>query len=215
MTTTPKIRTSNYFTSAIAIDGVSIDLRIKRLNVRECDAVQTGLDRLTAGARGSDVETEDVREARAAEADAWIRGVLRDYVLIMPGQIEHEGREVTDASEMVDIYGGRLDIVPQLVALVLGENRLSESEKKTFRLAFASAPGSATELPLTAPGGAPVPIAAAAEPRASVLAAAVTAVRSAASSGTTGPSSSAPARPSRSRRRSKARSAGSTPRMGS
>src|SRR5262245_24118736 len=123
MSATPKIRTQSTFKSTLTIDGNLIDVRVKRMNNIEFDAFADGFAR-TGEPRGPE-ETADDRRARERASADWMREALNENLTIVPGQIEHDGREITKGGDLLDIYGGRLDVVPQALALVFGENRVS------------------------------------------------------------------------------------------
>lgn len=182
----PKIRTESTFPTTLEIDGVAIDVRVKRMTNTEFDAFSAGLDRWSQP-RGTD-ESPEAHQAREAASATWMREALDAYLTIVPGEYEHCGREITQGGELVDIYAGRLDVVPQAIALVFTENRLSEAKKKASRLALASQLGLPSAPPPTAPGDAPAPIAAGVEPSGSAPIAAVANAPHDGSSGTTAPS---------------------------
>ncbi len=183
----PKIRTQSTFPTTLMIDGQQIAVRVKRMTNTEYDAYIAGLDRLSVP-RGPE-ETPEARRVREAECDAWLRQALDDYLSIVPGEMEHDGREVTKGGELPTIYGGRTDVVPQALALVAMENHLTDAEKKSSRLRLASLAGSASGLPATDTGAGPAPTAAVAAPPDSAPAAAVMGDAGAKSSGMTAPSS--------------------------
>lgn len=165
----PKLRTSATFPSCILIDGARIDVRIKRLTNLEFVEFQENYTRWAEAPRGAASETSEAAAERNRGADAWMRDVLRRFVTLPAGQLEHDGRGVSDASELVDIFGGRFDVVPQLIALIFAENRLSAAEKKTFRSALDSQLGSTPHAASpTTRGDAPGPIVDAVAPKASV-----------------------------------------------
>ena len=208
----PKIRTQSTFPTTLSIEGVEIAVRVKRMTNVEFDAFQSGMDRYgdPRGPQRPD-ETLEARQARVMEADAWIRQVLDAYLAIVPGELEHDGREITRGDDLLDIYGGRVDVLGQALMIVGAENRLTVEQKKTYKSELASFLGFASEPPPAAPGDAPKPIAAAAVPSSSAPAAAATASASpGASSGTTDPSSSEPVPFDRSRLTSRASSDGSS-----
>ncbi len=182
----PKIRTQSMFPTTLTIDDAGVEVRVKRMTNAEYDSFAEGLDRWGAP-RGVD-ESAEARRARESQAAAWMREVLDAYLLIVPGEMEHEGREITKGGELVDIYGGRQDVMLRALTLVMLENRLSEAEKKTSPQLRALRHGSPSVLPQMDTGAAPGSIVDAAEPRASAPVAAVMEPSSAGSSGTTDPS---------------------------
>jgi hypothetical protein len=187
MSATPKIRTQSTFKSTLTIDDVLIDVRIKRMNNAEFDAFAEGFAK-AAEPRGPE-ESPDARRARERESADWMREALNENLTIVAGQIEHDGREITRGGNLLDIYGGRLDVVPQALALVFGENRVSEKKKETYRSLLVSQFGSIEEPPTPAADGTgAVSTAARVDAKGSTEAGAATAGQNDASSGTTDPS---------------------------
>jgi hypothetical protein len=181
----PKIRTQSTFKSTLTIDDVAVNVRVVRMTNDQYDAFSEGYDRWTAP-RGPE-ETPDERRARERASAQWLREALDTYLQIVPGEMEHDGREITKGGDLLDIYGGREDVIPVALVTVLLENRMSEAQKKTSRLLLASAFGS-TNAPLPAAAGdAAASTVGNADANASTSAAAVTALPSDASSGTTDP----------------------------
>ncbi|HWK09905.1 MAG TPA: hypothetical protein VNR64_07635 [Vicinamibacterales bacterium] len=182
----PKIRTQSTFKSTLLIDDVAIDVRVKRMTNTEFDAFADGFAKWS-DPRGPE-ETPEARAQREQESAVWMREALDAYLSIIPGEIEHDAREITKGGELLDIYGGRMDVVPQAIALIYGENRVSEKKKETYRSRLASRFGSTNEPPPTGNGDRADLTAAAADVPASIGDAGATAPPSAASSGTTDPS---------------------------
>lgn len=137
-----KLRISGSFPSELVIDGVRLDLRIKRMTNREYVEFAECYSRFGEAPRGSEPEPSEARARRNADAEVWVRDVLTRFVTLPPGQIEYEGRNVVDAAELIDIFGGRPEVMIQLLALVASENRLSEDAKKNFRSLLNSQYGS-------------------------------------------------------------------------
>ena len=182
----PKLRTQSFFPSTLTIDGVEIAVRVKRLTNTQCDAYAEALA-ATGTPRGPE-DTPDAAREREAAAANWARESLDAYLSIVPGEYEHDGREVTKGGELIEIFGARQDVVPMALALILLENRLSEAQKKTSRLALAIRFGSANAPQTVASGSVPEPIAENVAPPTSAEPADATAHDSDELSGTTGPS---------------------------
>ena len=141
----PKLTTKNYFPAVLTIDGVEINVRITRMSNAVYDEFKMGFDRW-GNPRGSAPATP---EAAAAENDAtraWLGDALHRFLTIESGQLEHDNQDITDGARLLEIYGGRSDVVPQALALINGENVVKESEKKSFRLRLASLLGSESAL---------------------------------------------------------------------
>ncbi len=189
-----KIRTQSTFSTTLTIDEIEIAVRVKRMTNTEFDAYEQGLARW--GTPRGPEESDEAHQARVATGDAWVRSALNEYLQIMPDELAHDGREITKGGDLLDIYGGRLDVVPQALAVVAIENRLRESQKKTSRSLLASRLGFTSEPLETGTGdGPPAPTettAADAGPSSSVRAAAVTAPDNEPSSGMTAPLSYEP-----------------------
>lgn len=207
-TTEPKLKTFANFPTYLRIDGARIDVQIKRQTNLEATAWAASLQRWS-DTPGPDGETPEQRLTREQATEAELRVALDHYLTILPGQMQHEGQPVTRASQLLDIYGGRFDVVPQAIALITAENRLTDAEKKTYRSVLDSSLGLPSEPESTANGSAPATTAANAAAPASARHAAATAVDGVMSSGTTGPSRSGRALSGRSRRSSGRRSGGS------
>lgn len=181
----PKIQTQSTFKTTLTIDDVEIDVRVKRMTNIEYDAFQEGFARWSTP-RGTE-ETPDAYQAREAASGVWMREALDTYLSIVPGELEHDGREITKGGDLLDIFGGRVDVVPQAFVTVMVENRMTEAQKKTSRLALASRLGLSNELPQKDIGDGPAPTAASAEPSVSAPAEAATESPSDGLSGTTDP----------------------------
>lgn len=180
-----KLSTVGYFPSTITIDGAELKVRIKRMSNAEWDAFREKYDTL-GRPRGSGEESEADAKAREASALVWVREALA-YLTIEKGEFEHDGREVTNGVDLIDIFAGRLDVVPQAIAVIYGEHVIAAPKKKTFMSLLASQLGYATVPPTTTTGNAPAPTATSAEPSSSAPDADATANVDALSCGTTAP----------------------------
>jgi hypothetical protein len=183
-----KLSLKSYWPSTLLIDDQEIAVRVRRLRNTEFDAFATEFETFQSQQRGSADASPldaDAKAKRAAEQDAWLRKALREYVVIEDGELSVDDRPVTDASELVDLYGGRADVAPQAVALIWAENHVPAAKKKAFTSLLVSALTSLVRLP-EAPGDAPAPTAVSADPSASAEAEPVTANPPVESSGTTG-----------------------------
>lgn len=182
----PKIRLLKAFPSVLVIDDAQIDVRVKRLTNKEFDEYATQFAAY-GDARPTETPRTPVQTAELEEANrVWVRDVLDRYVEILPGQLDDAGHDVTRSGELLDLFGGRLDVVPQALALILLENRVSPKKKETLRSGLVSMLGLLAD-PSAAPGNAPAPTVDAAEPPRSADLVAATAPSSDASSGTTDP----------------------------
>ena len=182
-----KIRTQAKFPAVLHIDGEQIDVRVKRMTNAEYTVFASAFARFGDDAVGPVDESAEVRDARNVAAADWARDVLNAHLEILAGQVEHEGREITQGGELVEIFGGRDDVIPQALLIVAAENRLSETQKKTYRSQLASRIGLLSGPPPGAPGSEPALAAAPVAPPASVANVDATGLDSGASSGTTAP----------------------------
>jgi hypothetical protein len=117
------------------------------------------------GPRGSSPATAEQQAAFEEERRVWIKATLSQDLTIGAGQIAYEGRDITNGGDLLDLYGGRADVVPMAIALIWMENHLSDAKKKRFRSQLASSLGSLGALPETAPGDAPASTVASADPK--------------------------------------------------
>lgn len=195
----PKIRTYSTFPSTLLIDGIELDVLVKRMTNTEFDAFADDFARWS-DPRGPE-ESPEARRERETEAASWMRAALDDYLQIVSGQLEHDGASVTKGGQLLDIYGGRLDVAPQALSVVYMENRVGEAQKKTYRSALASRLGLLSALQPAAPGNALDSTVGNAEAPDSAPRAGATAPSRSMSSGMTDRSSSGPARSARSRRK--------------
>lgn len=179
-----KLSLQPFYPSTLVIDGVEIAVQVKRLSNRAYDKFASEFATYQSTV-GTATRTKEEQEKFELEQDAWMRATLRDMVTIVAGELDVAGRAVTDASELLDLYGGRTDVAPQGIALIFAENHVSASKKRAFMSGLVSALGSLRELPETAPGGALEPTAASAEPSGSAPVEAATVESSGESSGMT------------------------------
>lgn len=178
----PKIRLQKTFKSVLVIDEAQIDVCVKRMTNREFDDFAVVFMALN--------KTDDPplsKEAKALaeqETRQWIRDALDAYLTIAPGQIDDAGSDITKGGDLLDLFGGRLDIVPQALGLIYGENRVSEKKKEAYRLGLGLSLGLLEATASAATGSAPATTADAAEPTSSAPDEAATDSASDASSGT-------------------------------
>jgi hypothetical protein len=185
-----KISLTDYFPTVLLIDEARIDVRVRRLSNREFDCYARELDEHGVRRGVTDDATAEARAARDVREEqdrAWIRQALAANLTILPGQILHNNQELVDAGALLDLYGGRLDVVPQALSLIWGENHLSEAKKKDFRQLLDSTLGCIPTPPTVALGSAPARAATDAAPRACAEPEAATDVPLSDSSGTTDP----------------------------
>jgi hypothetical protein len=109
--------------------------------------------------------TAEEKAAFEEERRVWIKATLSQDLTIGAGQITYEGRDVTNGGDLLDLYGGRADVVPLAIALIWTENHVSEAKKKRFRSHLASSLGSLAAPPETAPGDGPASTVASADPK--------------------------------------------------
>lgn len=147
--------TQSFFPTELVIDGARVAVRVKRLTNTQYDTFAREFAAWD-DPRGSQELSAEEQRTREDDGAAWVRQSLDDYLQIVEGEWEHDGEPVLRGGQLLDIYGGRIDVVPQAMALVLLENRVSEAQKKTYRSVLASRLGSETALPTTDTGSAPV-----------------------------------------------------------
>lgn len=128
-------RVQSYYPVTITIDGDPVNLQIKRLSPTETDALETKMQEYGVSLDGKQV-TSLVGEVRK-EAALWLETTIRDYVNVAPGQLEVETAdgvsEVLTGLGLITLYGGRVDVIAQVLALVWGENKLPTEHKDTYR----------------------------------------------------------------------------------
>jgi len=153
------IKVPSTYPCSIAIDGSALAYRVKRLTLAETEHYQATLEALSA-------------DAPKEEHQAFARQSLREYITLAPGALVVEGaagepdREVTDAVELLDIYGQRNDLVPAMLASVILEQVLPESAKNAYRSRLGSYVGSARTHLTEGPGARPDSTVIAADPAA-------------------------------------------------
>lgn len=152
-----KLELRSTFPTVLKIDGVEIDVRVKRMTNIEFDGFWAEFSKY-GQPRGPE-EDAAARAQREAQSAQWVREVLDEFLTILPGQIVFDGREVVKGGELCALYGGRHDVIPQALSVLSLENTLSESEKKTYRSRLDSRIGSETASVPAASGPAPAAIA--------------------------------------------------------
>jgi hypothetical protein len=161
-----KLNLKSQYDSSLVIDGASIDVHVRRMNNKEFDRFAADFSRYQAdGPRGSSPATAEQQAAFEEERRVWIKATLSQDLTIGAGQIAYENRDITNGGDLLDLYGGRADVVPMAIALIWMENHLSDAKKKRFRSQLASSLGSLGALPETAPGDAPASTVASADPK--------------------------------------------------
>ena len=110
-------------------------------------------------------ELEVYRNEEQAAADAFMQFVIGKFVTLEPGQVEVENvneqgegldtwRSVTSGTDLLTLYGGRLDLLRQLMQAVRRENLMTEEEKNVWRSRSGSTRSSGERGPAT---GGPTP----------------------------------------------------------
>lgn len=180
-----KLQTFSRFPITVYVDGVELAGSVKRLTLAELDAFMREMET----PRGSETETPTERAAHNEASRSFSRASLEAYFTLQDGEYTHDGASVTGGGQFYDLFCTRKDdeVIPQILAAILLENRLSDEQKKSYRQLFASRYGSTTEPRPTTPGDAPDSTADSAAPSASVDHAAATASLANASSGMTTP----------------------------
>lgn len=185
----------SYHPSAIEIDGDPIRLRIRRLTLKELDAIEKQMARY--GFHLGQIRHEVPAEIEVDELASFLTETISENVLVEPGDLIVEGEDGTDRSvregrELVALYGARDDVLPELIALIYAENRLPEQAKKNWKSAPVSSLGSAIGPPPPDAGASPAPIAEPAADSGTARNEAVTASSEDDSSGMTAPCDSEP-----------------------
>jgi hypothetical protein len=132
-------------------------------------------------------EVERLEQVYRDAATELARVVVRDYVTVEPGQLvmvddQDERTSVTTGEQLLTCFGGRLDVMRQLVAAVRRENILTDEQKKDWRSRFGSTRSSASRDQAVS-GLRPDVAAAPAEPEGSVSPVAATGVSETSRSG--------------------------------
>lgn len=104
-------------------------------------------------------ELETYRNEEQAAADAFMQFVIGKFVTVEEGQIEVEDpddtwRPLTAGADLLRFYGGRLDLLRQLMQAVRRENLMTEEEKNVWRSRSGSTRSSGERGPVT---GGPTP----------------------------------------------------------
>jgi hypothetical protein len=161
-----KLNLKSQYDSSLVIDDASIDVHVRRMTNKEFDRFAAEFARYQAdGPRGSSPVTAEEKAAFEEERRVWIKATLSQDLTIGAGQIAYEGRDITNGGDLLDLYGGRPDVVPLAIALIWMENHVSEAKKKRFRSHLVSSLGSLAAPPETAPGDAPASTVASADPK--------------------------------------------------
>lgn len=122
-------------------------------------------------------ELGDAARAEYQKADAddevWAKRFIQDaieqYVSVPPGEIvDDDGQEIRTGAELVRFFGGRGDVLKDLLFAIYGENSMSAPLKKIWRSQSAFSGGSSEPSP-AAPGPTPAPTAGSAAPVASAI----------------------------------------------
>jgi hypothetical protein len=180
-----KLIVKKFFSTELVIDDVALKVRVPRMTNREFDAFAKEFAEYGTPRGPAESEPLDQAALREERQREWIRRTLGSYLVIEPGELQDESGRDVPAPELLDLYGGRTDVVPQALGLIFAENHVSEAKKKTFRLLLVSSLGSVAESRLAALGGAPEPTVESVAPPSSVPPVAATDEPSDASSGTT------------------------------
>jgi hypothetical protein len=181
-----KLIVRKFFATELVIDDVVLKARVHRMTNREFDQFAKEFAQYGAP-RGSAGEPPPEAALREEQQREWIRRTLAAYLVIEPGELQDDGGRDIPAAELLDVYGGRTDVVPQALGLIFAENHVSEAKKKRFRSQLVSSLGSDVESHSAAPGDAPALTAESATPKASADPVAATDTASDGSSGTTVP----------------------------
>lgn len=131
-----------YYPVTIEVDGDPIVVHIARMSTVAIDAVERQMRRL-----GFDIASMAPVAADPSAQDevaAFLTQVIVDNVSLPAQQIAIEAEdgtvtEVRTGAQLVAQYGGRDDVVPLMLALIWGENRLAEAQKAQYRAAATAA----------------------------------------------------------------------------
>ena len=120
----------------IDIDGATIKLLVRRIPMHELSLIEQEMQALGFSLDGQfRAGTAPDDQARAEQ---WLAKVISENVKLPPGELEVEDDEggitsVLTGAELLTLFGGRSDILPQLVGIVYGENKIPEAKKQEFR----------------------------------------------------------------------------------
>lgn len=149
-----------YHPHTLTIDGEPVKFRFARFDVNQAADFNLAFARY-GGARPESIDSEDPAYER--EVRAWLESVYTAYVAVEPGEIvlEDEGRDVTSGTDFLRLYGGRFDVLFEVLTALWLHNTLTADQKKAWRSRSGSANGSIDKFESSRrpDGGAPATIA--------------------------------------------------------
>lgn len=133
-----KKKINRFISTTFPLDGTIIEIRVHRFTADELTDELTAFQEISSGP----ADDEPARAMRrTAEADRF-RDLIRRFVTLGPDELEDpDGCPVLTGAQLVALFPGREDIVTGLGMLVFSENRMSEGQKRDFRLRVGSALG--------------------------------------------------------------------------
>lgn len=151
-----KLKAGGPFKPLIQIDGVEIQIIVSRLSGTEWEEFHKNMRKFgfdESEQRGAEKPPNPEFDA---EAEAWMKKCLAEYVKLPVGEIEDENDvPVTDGMGLYRLYSARMDVIPQVLMLIWIENRLPENRKNVLRSRLASELGSTPVLRKTDIGPKP------------------------------------------------------------
>lgn len=114
--------------------------------------------------------------ARARELATWTAEKIKQYLTIVPGELDVDGEPVLTGADFLKLYGGRANLLTQAISLIWVMNKLPVHVGKSYVSLSASQPTSEGQPPAPA-GPKPELTVDGAKPEASVETEGATAVR--------------------------------------
>lgn len=134
------LRITSHFPTSITIDGAAVSLRVTRFDpdqalafYRDHERLARELERLAVPAADETPEQRDGREQRELEiaraAIAFNVASIAAYITVEPGGLEHDETPVTDGATLARLFGGRDEVMRELLWIIYLENRLGATAK--------------------------------------------------------------------------------------
>jgi hypothetical protein len=156
----------------VTIDDIKVKIAVKRLTVDEAHRLMRWIrETSTRGMRSTQDITieapEDKFESALAltseqelKARREVADLIRDFITIVPGQVQDENdADVVAGEDIVRVFGGSREVLSSMLGELYAANRLFPQEKKSSSSPLPSASGSAPATPAPPTGDAPSPTA--------------------------------------------------------
>lgn len=117
-----KLEFFKHYPTTLDILGVPIALKVKRYTRDEMDALETRY-RAAAATRGTaPIDPEQVK-ANDDASRALVEALVREAITLEAGQISDDGADVVDGDGLIGLFHQRRDILGDLAAAVILQNR--------------------------------------------------------------------------------------------